>query len=375
MKFGRRARTIGTGQGGHDRAATSGVSHIVLVQAGPDNAVQAGGCHALRRLATVLTIIVMILIIGQNLGTATSQNRRHRVGILIVMTLALVACSDGASSDTGPGLQIVATTTILGDVARNVAGEAASVEVLMPVGADPHDFQASAQQLAAVQGADLVIVNGLGLEEGLLDALEAARADGANILEVAPLLDPIPFGTQGTSDDEDPHVWMDPIRMADATRFIATELLALDPGGDWLARADTYATELISTDEEIATVLGAVAVGERQIVTNHDSLGYFAPRYGFDIVGVVIPGGSTLGDPSSAELAQLVDVIETEGVKAVFVETTQPSALADAIAGEAGHNVEVVELHTGSLGEAGSGADTLVTMLETNARRIAGALS
>jgi zinc/manganese transport system substrate-binding protein len=189
------------------------------------------------------------------------------------------------------------------------------------------------------------------------------------------LLDPIPFGTQGTSDDEDPHVWMDPIRMADATRLIATELSALDPGGDWLARADTYATELISTDEEIATVLGAVAVGERQIVTNHDSLGYFAPRYGFDIVGVVIPGGSTLGDPSSAELAQLVEVIETEGVKAVFVETTRPSALADAIAGEAGHNVEVVELHTGSLGEAGSGADTLVAMLETNARRIAGALS
>lgn len=306
-----------------------------------------------------------------------TPHRRHRAGFPIALAIVAAACSGATTSEADSGLQIVATTTILGDVARSVAGDAASVEVLMPIGADPHDFQASSQQLAAVQTADLVISNGLGLEEGLRDALEAAEADGANILEVAPLLEPIPFGAQEPGDrgSEDPHVWMDPTRMAEAARLIAAELTALDADGDWRTRADSYAAELVAADQEIMTVLDAVAEGDRKLVTNHDSLGYFAPRYGFDIVGVVIPGGSTLGDPSSAELARLIDVIEAEGVKAVFVETTQPSALADAIARDAGHDVQVAELYTGSVGEAGSGADTLVTMLEANARRIAEALS
>lgn len=296
------------------------------------------------------------------------------LAILSLLLVGLAACgSDDADADAGSNLTIVATTTILGDVVRNVVNGDAAVEELIPQGLDPHEFQASAQQVATLQAADLVVANGLDLEEGLGNVLETAAADGANVLEVAPLLDPIPFGAQ---DDEghgsdDPHVWMDPLRMADAARLIGVELAALDPAGDWPARAEEYATALMAADEEIAAILDAVGPENRKMVTNHDSLGYFALRYGFDIVGIVIPGGSTLGDPSSAELAELVAVIEREGVNAIFVETTQPSTLAEAVAAEAGEDVQIVELYTGSLGTPGSGADTLIGMLVTNAQIVA----
>ena len=255
--------------------------------------------------------------------------------------------------------------------------------MLLPIGADPHDYQASARQVAAIQEADLVIANGLGLEEGLADVLESAAADGANVLTVAPLLDPLPFGA-GHDDDartmrprpgDDPHVWLDPLRMAAATRIVAEELSKVDDSVDWTARGNAYADALTTADEEIQATLDVVPPANRKLVTNHDALGYFASRYGFEVVGVVIPGGSTLAEPSSAELTELVSVVEREQVRAIFAETTNPEVLADAVAAEAGGDVIVVELFTGSLGEPGSGADTLIEMLTTNAQRIAQALS
>ncbi len=317
----------------------------------------------------------------------------------------------------GSDVTIVATTTIWGDVARNVVGDDGDVEVLMPIGADPHDFQASSSQVADLYAADLVVANGLGLEEGLLDILEAAEADGVNVLEVAPFLDPIGFGahdnhdegehdgdeheacdpTMGDAHDEngeegvhdqdeegdhdheagscDPHVWMDPLRVAEGARLIAAALAEIEPEVDWMARADTYASSLTEADEMIVATLSGLEEDDRVMVTNHDALGYFADRYGFEVVGVVIPGGSTLGDPSSREIADLVETMRSEGVTAIFVETTQPSVLAEAVSAELGGDVDAVELYTGSLGELGSGADTVIGMLTTNAERIAQALS
>lgn len=310
------------------------------------------------------------------------------LAVVSVMALIATACgtADSVDDEAGPGedgpsVTIVATTTIWGDVARNVVGEDADVEVLMPIGADPHDFQASSSQVAALHAADLVVANGLGLEEGLVDILEAAEDDGASVLEVAPLLDPLAFGTDHDNDGEhdddahDPHVWMDPLRVAEGARLIAAALAEIAPEVDWMARADTYAANLAEADEMILASLSGVEEDERVMVTNHDAFGYFADRYGFEVVGVVVPGGSTLGDPSSRELAELVETMEAEGVTAIFVETTQPSVLADAVAAELGGDVDIVELFTGSLGEPGSGTDTVIGMLTTNAERIAEALS
>lgn len=310
--------------------------------------------------------------------------------LVVALLFALVASSCGANeSGADDRLSVVATTTILGDVVKAVGGTDVDVEVLTPIGADPHDFQASASQVASLNQADLVVANGLGLEEGLEDVLEAAVADGARVLEVAPMLDPIPFGFETGHDDhdededpdseadhgdEDPHVWLDPIRMAEAARQIAANLAEIEPEIDWTDRAEEYAGELSAADGNISRTLSSIPEANRLLVTNHEALGYFAERYGFEVVGVVIPGGSTLGDPSSAELAELVEVMEREGVNAIFGETTQPGALAEAVAGELGEDVEVISLYTGSLGEPGSDADTLIGMLLSNAERIAEAL-
>ena len=286
--------------------------------------------------------------------------------IIGVTSLLLLTACGNDEVEANQGLTVVVTTTIMGDVVRNVVGADATVEVLVPTGADPHDYQASSRQVASINNANLVVAIGLGLEEALVDVLAAAEKDGANILEIAPLVDPILLG-----NSPDPHVWLDPNRMAEAARFIAEEMTRVDASIDWSSRAEAYAIELDITHREIESILRAVPRDSKKLVANHDALGYFAAVYGFEIVGTVIPGGSTLGAPSSDELVKLVRAIEMEGVAAIFAETTESSALAAAVSAEVGHEVVVVDLYTGSLGEPGSGADTLIGMLLTNARLIA----
>jgi zinc/manganese transport system substrate-binding protein len=250
--------------------------------------------------------------------------------------------------------------------------------------------------VAALVGADLVVANGLGLEEGLQDALDAAAADGARVLEVAPRLDPIEFGQDGHSDEQDdaghsdeqddaaatddhgsldPHVWQDAARMATAAQIIGAELADLT-GDDTFRDCGTQVRdELMAVDGQVREILSAVPEQRRVLVTDHDALGYLAAAYGFEVVGTVVPGGSTLAEPSSADLAALAATIEAEGVPAIFTNSASPTALADAVAGEVGTPVQVVELNVDSLGPAGSGAETYAGMVTTNAARLADALS
>jgi len=299
---------------------------------------------------------------------------------ILVAGLLVASCgvSPGAPDDTDGQIAVVATTSIWGDVVRSIVGEDAVVDVLVPIGADPHAYEPSSRDAAAIRNADLVVANGLGLEEGLHDVLEASADEGAEILELAPMLGPLPFGdADGESGHGtfDPHVWMDPGRVATAADIIAESLSGVDPSVDWSARADAYRFELMGADSHIVDILDAVPAGDRFLVTNHDAFGYFADRYDFTILGVVIPGGSTLADPSSSDLADLVDLMRATGTRVIFVEMSAPTALADAVASELGASVSVVDLYTGSLGAAGSGADTLIGMLTTNAEAIAGALA
>ena len=208
------------------------------------------------------------------------------------------------------------------------------------------------------------------------------------VLLMADLLDPIPFAEGGHSDegdhsdeedrsehgDEDPHFWQDPSRMARAVDLIADQLTEIDGSIDWDARADAYAAELTALDAEIEAMLAGIPEDQRKIVTNHEAFGYFADRYGFEVVGTVIPGGSTLAEPSAGDLADLVREIEEEGVRAIFAENTNPSALAEAVAGELGTEIEVYELYSDSLGEPGSPAETYLGMIRANAQTVASAL-
>lgn len=320
--------------------------------------------------------------------------RRWRVVVALAGLAGLLAggCG-GQGGEAAPAhgecaqLEIVASTSILGDIVRNVAAGLGSVEVLMPVGADPHSFQISASRAAALRRADLVVVNGFGLEEGMADAIDGAAADGVRVVEAASFVDALPFDAhvgeapapgeeEGGHGNLDPHIWTDPVRMADVATGLGEALAAADPvcAERWREAAAGYRRELLALDDEIETFLEVIPAERRKLVTNHGALGYFADRYGFEVLGTVIPGGDTLAEPSPADLADLVETLRREGVRAIFAETTQAADLAEAVAAELGQGVEVVNLYTGSLGGPGSGADTYLSMQRTNAERIADAL-
>ena len=323
-----------------------------------------------------------ILIFSKRTGT------RGLAG-LVVMSLIVSACASDATDSSQ--LTIVATTSIAGDLVSQIAGDDAEVEVLMPVGADPHDFQPSSQQAASLRSADLVVAWGLGLEEGMEDVLANAADDGVRVLELSAVVDPLPYeehddedADDGEHDDADhadhdhegldAHTWMDPVRMADAVREIGSALADIAPDGAWEARAEDVAGELTELHDDLDAILASVPPERRKLVTNHDSFRYFAARYDFEIVGVAIPGGSTLASPSSAQIAELIEAIRSAGVEVLFAETSSPAALLDAVADEV-EGVRVVELFEGSLAAPGEPGDTYREMMVLNAETIAEALT
>ena len=318
------------------------------------------------------------------------MDRAHRrIAIAIafvalgVLALAATACSsDGSTSSSSTTPTVIVTTSILGDVVENIVGDAAEVEVLMPAGVDPHEFELSAAQAAAMQEADVIVANGLGLEAGMVDALDAAEGAGVPVYEVAPPLDPLPLDDAAAEDQGgsglDPHVFTDPRRMADGVEDITAALGEEVPAlatETVRARADAYAAEVRGVDAGVEEELAAIPEDQRVLITNHEVFSYFAARYGFEVVGTVIPSGTTLAEPSSQELSDLADTIREYDVPAIFADASSPTELAEALADESGLEVEVVPLFSESLGEPGSGADTYLGMVQTNADAITAALS
>lgn len=304
---------------------------------------------------------------------AGRRRRLVAVPVLLLVTWVVGGCSDDGG---GASSAVVASSSVIGDIVTQVIGDCAEVEVLAPTGADMHAFEPSARQAAALREAGLVVANGLGLEAGLDPVLDAAISDGVEVLRIAPEVDPIPFGAGGADGELDPHVWMDPSRMARAAELIgdaAVEHVGCDDATIG-RRVDSYVAELEALDESVHELVATVPEARRLLVTNHDSMGYFAERYGFEILGVVIPGGSTLAEPGPAAIADLAATIREAGVPAIFAETSYSTALADSLTSEVGTDVEVVELYTESLGEPGSGADSYTGMIATDAERIVTAL-
>ena len=326
--------------------------------------------------------------------------------LLSLCALALVAAGCGDDeADTGADGRptVVVTTNILGDVVTNLVGGAADVVTIMPVGADPHDFQASAQQAATIRGAEVLIVNGGDFEEGLVDVITGAESDGVATFEAISAISTIEFGASAHDheddehdddehdddehDDEehdehdhegaDPHFFTDPARMAVAVDaiadFLVEEVDGLDTATVEAATAD-YVRELEALDAAVVDLLADIAASDRILVTNHEVFGYFADRYGFEVVGTVIPGGSTTDGASAGALAELAETIEHEGVAAVFADTSSTDELAQTLADEVG-DITVVELYSESLGGADSDGATYLAMIRTNAERIAAALT
>jgi zinc/manganese transport system substrate-binding protein len=305
--------------------------------------------------------------------------RRTAARPLAALVLLLAACAGPADTRTAPGapLRIAVTTSVLGDVVSDLVEEDAEVEVIMPRGADPHSFQPSAAQAEAMRTADLLVVNGADAEEGMLDVIEAAAEDGVRTVEAIAAVDTLDLADEHGHDGVDPHFWQDPSRMAEAVVALAAEIAEVDQAlgdSEWTARGEALAAELRDLDAEVEQILAAVPDDRRTLVTNHEAFGYFADRYGFEVLGTVIPGGGTLAEPSASGLEELVGAIEQAGVTAIFAENTNPSALADAVAAEVGTDIEVALLFTDSLSEPGEGAGTYAEMLRSNATTVAEAL-
>ena len=300
-----------------------------------------------------------------------------------MLGLLLAACGDGdgsaGSAESGDQPTVVATTSILGDVLEHVAGDQVDVVTIMPVGADPHSFQASARQANQMREADALVVNGAGFEEGLGDIIDSAAADGTPTFEAVSAVEPLdPDEASHDHDGQDPHFFTDPARMAESVDAMAEFLVENVDGVDAAAlraSADDYITELESLDREIEQLLADIPEDRRVLVTNHEVFGHFAERYGFEVVGTVVPSGSTADGASAGALADLAEVVAEEGVPAIFADTSSSDELADTLAGEVGGDVEVVELFSESLGDESSGGATYVEMMRTNAERIAEALS
>ena len=303
--------------------------------------------------------------------------------------------SDQAAAPALEGPSVVVTTTILGSVVGDIltcaVGSDASMTVVMPIGADPHDFQPSSEQVAAMSNAELVVANGLFLEEGLVAVLESLETDGVNVLHVAERVDPLAFAEDHSDDhgddhsdepadehehgDFDPHFWLDMERMALAAEIVGKELASATGVSDYEGCGASVATDIRSAEAAVIAALRVIPEESRVLVTDHDAFGYFADRYDFRVAGVVIPGGSTLSDPSSRELAELIKVIERENVPVIFANTATSPAVVESLAAEVGRDIQVVPLFEGSLGGPGSGAEDYISMMTLNASLIADALT
>ncbi|WP_063059052.1 zinc ABC transporter substrate-binding protein AztC [Nocardia sienata] len=284
---------------------------------------------------------------------------------LFVAMLPVAGC--GVTNSGGGG--IVVTTDILGDITRTVVGDTAPVTVLMPPNSDPHSFALSAQEAAVLDDADLIIENGLGLEEGLARHVTAAADAGVATLPVGAEIDPLPYRGGDAAGRPDPHFWTDPQRVHRAVEVIRDRVIDTVPGIDAetvRARADRYLTELDRLQQWMADRFAGIAPERRKLVTNHHVFGYLAARFDFEVVGAVIPGGTTLASPSAADLAELAAAVRNTGVPAIFVDSARPDRLTRALAEQAGVQVRIVGLHSESLTAPGAGAATYLEMMRAN---------
>lgn len=294
------------------------------------------------------------------------------VALILSITL-LSACGGDNPSDGGSGdkLNVVATTVQITALTREVGGDLINLHGIIPAGADAHAFEPTASDLGAIEGADVILRHGIGLDDWIEDTLGAAGAAPVIVTDGIILLK----GEEDGQTVDEPHVWQDPANDKVMADNIAAALDTADPDNKsaYDANAAAYKQTLDETRDEVQAIINEIPEENRKLVTNHDAFGYFARAFGLEVVGAVIPSISTGSEPSAEDTAGLLDTIEEQGVKAIFAESSVNPGLATTLANDAGVTI-VDDLYGDSLGEPGSGADTVHGMLLTNARKIADAL-
>jgi ABC-type Zn uptake system ZnuABC Zn-binding protein ZnuA len=287
---------------------------------------------------------------------------RSVVAVLVAaLALLAAACGEDDSGGSTGGFEIVATTTQAADLARNVAGDRATVTGLMAANADPHEYEVRPRDLEALVEAGLIVRSGGDLDEWLQEAIEGSGTEAP----VLTLIDRV------RARPDDPHWWQDPRNAERAVVAIRDALVQADPdsAAEYRANAEAYLTRIRALDRAVEQCIDKVPEERRKLVTTHDALGYYADRYGIEVVGTVIPALTTAGQPSAGETAELVETIRDEGVETIFAESSVDPSVEAAIAREAGARVGG-ELWADTLGPQGSSGATYLESIAANTRAL-----
>jgi ABC-type Zn uptake system ZnuABC Zn-binding protein ZnuA len=305
--------------------------------------------------------------------------RTLALGLLLCLAALVAAgCGDDDSSAAGggSGVTVVATTTQAADFARAVGGDRAKVVGLLPANADPHDYEVRPGDVKALADADLVISSGGDLDHWLASAIDSSGtgADHLTLIDHVRTMEGAEEGGDGHAID--PHWWQDPRNAVKAVAAIEAALSTADADGaaTYKRNAADYTSRLTALDGAVATCIGKLPPAQRKLVTTHDALGYYADRYGLDVVGAVIPSLSTQAQASAGEVTKLVDTIRREQVKAIFAESSVNPKIEQVVADQAGATIGNA-LWADTLGPKGSDGETYLKSIASNTRAIVDGLS
>lgn len=299
--------------------------------------------------------------------------------ILISIQLLFILSIDLPASNAEGQTRVVATTGMIADVAKNIAGERAQVTGLMGPGIDPHLYKATRSDMAILSRADLVLYNGLMLEGKLIDGLKRIQAAGRRVVAVAESIDSsFLIKPDSFAEHPDPHVWMDPLAWMEVARKIASVMVEVDPKNkDYFnANLNAYLAELTLLDKYCTKILSTVPKNNRTILTAHDAFNYFGRRFGFQVMG--IQGISTESEAGVRDIENLVTIITDNKIPAVFVESTVSTRNINALvegAAARGHRVRIGgSLFSDAFGKTITYEGTYIGMIDHNATLVTLAL-
>src|SRR4051812_18329445 len=283
-----------------------------------------------------------------------------------VLLLVVASASGCGESSSGSSLKVAATTTQVADIVRSVGGARIQLKRILKPNSDPHEYEPRPSDARPVDEAKLIFRSG-GDVDGWLDALLSDAGSKARAVDL---------GASVHHAGRDPHWWQDPLNGALAAGAVRNALVQADPAGRaaYTRNAARYVARLRSLDRSIGACIGRLAPGERKLVTSHDSLGYYARRYGLQVIGALIPSLSSQAQPSARDTERLVEQIERERVKAIFTESSLNPKLERAVAREAGVRLGGA-LWADSLGPQGSSGATYDGSLEANTAAVVAGLS
>jgi zinc/manganese transport system substrate-binding protein len=307
------------------------------------------------------------------------------LGALLALVLAGCGGGDGGGGPGDGRVEVVASYSILGDLVENVGGEKVEVTTLVGPNGDAHTFEPAPSDNAELAEAEVVFQNGLGFEPWLGDLYESSGSEAARVA-VADPIEPLTIAEEehGHGGDEhgeedhaevDPHVWHDVDNAVLMVESIRDALSGADPAnaGSYRRNAEEYVSDLEALDADVREKVDSIPEDDRVLFTSHDTFGYFAERYGFEVDTALASASTEAGDPSAGQTAELVEKIERSGVPAIFADNVSDAGVMERIASEAGVDL-APPLYTDALGEPGSEGGTYVGMVRYNVSTMSEAL-